>query len=71
MAAVAKASNRVKVILNDEPALKLHRLAKRTRTEPDPRDVTALLDRIDGAWEGALAGLHEARSGLGIPLEDL
>lgn len=85
---MAKTSNRVNVILDDERAVKLHRLAERTHTnagtlarsllssaldeaDPDPRDVTALLDGIDGAWERALAGSREARSGRGIPLKDL
>jgi len=39
--------------------------------DPDARDVSALLDGIDGAWERASAGLNEARSGSGIPLEDV
>ncbi len=85
---MARSSNRVNVILDDERALKLHRLAERTHTnagtlarsllssaldeaDPDPRDVTALLDGIDGAWERALIGLGEARSGEGIALDDL
>lgn len=85
---MVRTSTRVNVILDEERALKLHRLAERTHTnsgtlarsllstaldeaDPDPRDVTALLDRIDGAWEAAMAGLQEARSGQGIALEDL
>jgi hypothetical protein len=85
---MTKASNRVNVILDDERALKLRRLADRTHTnagtlarsllssaldeaDPDPRDVTALLDGIDGAWERALTGSREAHAGRGIPLEDL
>jgi hypothetical protein len=80
--------NRVNVVLDDERALKLRRLAERTHTnpgtlarsllstaldeaDPDPRTVTDLLDRIDGAWEDAVAGLAESKSGEGIPLEDL
>ena len=39
--------------------------------DPDPRNVTAVLDGIDGAFEGAQRGLEQARAGLGIPLEDL
>ncbi|MGH2466857.1 MAG: hypothetical protein ACRDGL_03900 [Candidatus Limnocylindrales bacterium] len=39
--------------------------------DPDPRNVTMLLDRIDGAWEDALAGQAEAIEGKGIPLERL
>ena len=85
---MVRTSNRVNVILDEERAIKLHRLAERTHTssgtlarsllstaldaaDPDPRDVTALLDGIDGAWERALAGSAEVRAGQGIPLEDL
>lgn len=81
-------SNRVNVVLDDERAWKLRRLAERTHTtpgtlarsllstaldeaDPDPRSITALLDRIDGAWEDALAGLGEGSAGRGIPLEEL
>ena len=39
--------------------------------DPDARDVTALLDGIDGAWGRASQGLREAKAGQGIPLEDL
>ena len=39
--------------------------------DPDPESIAALLDRIPGAFESAQAGLTEARSGKGIPLEDL
>ena len=39
--------------------------------DPDPRDVTVLLDGIDGAWDQALAGLADARAGRVVPLEDL
>jgi hypothetical protein len=39
--------------------------------DPDPRNVTALLDGIDGAFERALRGLEQGRGGEGIPLEDL
>lgn len=76
------------VVLDEERATKLRRLAERTHTnpgtlarsllstaldeaDPDPRNVTALLDRIDGAWRDAMGGLEEARAGEGIPLEDL
>lgn len=81
-------STRISVILDEEHALKLHRLAERTHThpgtlarsllasaldeaDPDPRDITSLLDGIDGAWEQALAGMADARSGKAIPLEEL
>jgi len=80
--------SRVNVILDEEHAIKLRRLAERTHTnpgtiarsllstaleeaDPDPRDLTALLDRIPGAFESAQRGLSEARSGIGIPVEDL
>ena len=39
--------------------------------DPDPRNVTALLDSIDGAFERAQLGLAQARSGAGTALEDL
>ena len=39
--------------------------------DPDPRNVTRLLDRIDGAWEDALRGSAEAQAGEGTPLEEL
>ena len=39
--------------------------------DPDARTVTALLDRIDGAFEEAQRGLEEGRNGAGIRLEDL
>jgi hypothetical protein len=80
-------SNRVNVVLDEEHALKLRRLAERTHTnpgtiarsllvtaldeaDPDPRDVTALLDAIPGAFERAQQGLVEGRSGLGTRVED-
>ena len=73
------------VVLDEVRALKLQRLAERTKVnpgtlarsllstalddaDPDPGSVTDLLDRIDGAWEDAIAGLEEIRSGKGIPL---
>lgn len=85
---MAKGSNRVNVILDEEHALKLRRLAERTHTsagtiarsllstaleeaDPDPRNVTSLLDGIPGAFERARRGLGEARSGLGTPVEDM
>jgi hypothetical protein len=81
-------STRVNIILDEERASKLRRLAERTHTnagtlarsllstaldeaDPDPRSITALLDRIDGAWDDAQAGLDEVRAGKGIPLGDL
>jgi hypothetical protein len=39
--------------------------------EPDPATIVALLDSIPGAFERAKQGLHEIRSGGGIPLEDI
>jgi hypothetical protein len=81
-------SNRVNVVLDEEHALKLRRLAERTHTnpgtiarsllataldeaDPDPRDVTALLDAIPGAFDRAQQGLAEARAALGTRIEDL
>ena len=88
LANMAGGSNRVNVMLDEEHALKLRRLAERTHTnpgtiarsllataldeaDPEPRDVTALLDAIPGAFERAQQGLAEARAGLGTGLEDL
>jgi hypothetical protein len=85
---VSSGPTRVNVVLDEERATKLRRLAERTHTnpgtlarsllstaldeaDPDPRNVTALLDRIDGAWEDAMVGFTEAKAGEGIPLEDL
>jgi predicted transcriptional regulator len=39
--------------------------------DPDPRDVTSLLDSIDGAWDGAQEGMADAKAGRVIPLADL
>ena len=39
--------------------------------DPDPRDVTALLDAIPGAFERAERGRREAEAGLGIRLDEL
>ena len=80
-------SNRVNVILDEEHAAKLRRLAERTHvnpgtlarsllstaieeSDPDARNVTELLDSIDGAYERAQRGLTEARAGVGTALED-
>ena len=80
--------NRINVLLDDEHATKLHRLAERTyvnpgtiarsllstaldQADPDATTVAALLDAIPSAYERAQQGLREARSGLGIALEDL
>lgn len=85
---VTRPSARVNVVLDEQRALKLQRLADRTKVnpgtlarsllstaldeaDPDPRDVTALLDGIDGAWERARRGWDEDRRGEGVPLEDL
>lgn len=40
-------------------------------SDRDPRNVTALLDAIDDAWDHATVGLAESRAGQGIGLEDL
>jgi hypothetical protein len=37
----------------------------------DPRDVTQLLDGIEGAFERAVQGLAQAREGDTIPLDEL
>jgi len=39
--------------------------------DPDPKDVTALLDSIDGAWERVQESLADVEAGRVIPLEDL
>lgn len=39
--------------------------------DPDPRSITDVLDGIPGAWEDALAGTEEIRSGKGAPLDEL
>ena len=39
-------------------------------SDPDARNVTELLDSIDGAYERAWRGLAEARAGAGTALED-
>lgn len=85
---MARSSARVNIVLDEERAAKLRRLAERTHTnagslarsllssaldeaDPDPRNVTDLLDRIEGAWEDALRGTAEADAGEGTPLEEL
>jgi hypothetical protein len=39
--------------------------------DPDPANVVALLDGIDGAYERAQLGLDQAVSGDTIPLDEL
>jgi hypothetical protein len=39
--------------------------------DPDPRNVTALLDGIPGAFERAELGLAQVRRGEGMPLGEL
>jgi hypothetical protein len=39
--------------------------------DPDPANVTALLDAIPGAFESAERGLAEVKAGRGLPLDDL
>jgi len=39
--------------------------------DPDPRNVTALLDGIPGAFERAERGLAQVRAGEGKPLSEL
>lgn len=81
-------TSRLNVVLDEEHAIKLRRLAERTHTnpgtiarsllsaaleeaDPDPRNITELLDRMPGALARAEQGRGEAQQGLGIPLEDL
>jgi hypothetical protein len=81
------AGQRVNIVLDEERAVKLRRLAERTHTnpgtiarsllstaldeaDPDPRTIVAILDRIPGAWEEAVAGSEEIRGGQGRPLDD-
>jgi hypothetical protein len=81
-------TSRLNVVLDEEHAVKLRRLADRTHTnpgtiarsllsaaleeaDPDPRNVTELLDRIPGALDRAERGAGEARLGQATPLEDL
>jgi predicted transcriptional regulator len=85
---MARSSTRVNIVLDEERALKLNRLAERTHTnpgtvarsllssaldeaDPDPRTITALLDRIDGAWDDAMAGVEDAQAGRTVRVEDL
>lgn len=82
------AGQRVNIVLDEERAVKLRRLAERTHTspgtlarsllstalddaDPDSRTITDILDRIPGAWEDAIAGSEEIRTGKGIPLHEL
>jgi hypothetical protein len=39
--------------------------------DPDPANVTALLDAIPGAYERARVGLAEVKAERGLPLTDL
>lgn len=39
--------------------------------DPDPRNVVAVLDSVDGAWDRAQLGREQARSGQTIPLDAL
>lgn len=39
--------------------------------DPDPRNVVAVLDGIDGAWDRVQLGAEQARSGQTIPLDAL
>ena len=85
---MSASSSRVNVILDEERAAKLQRMAERVNinagtlarsllstaideADPDPRDVTTLLDSIPGAWERMLEGTEDARAGRFVPLEDL
>lgn len=39
--------------------------------DPDPKNMTDLLDSIPGSWQDAVAGLSQAHSGDTIPLDAL
>lgn len=39
--------------------------------DPDPSNIVALLDSVDGAYERAQLGLRQAASGETVPLDDL
>lgn len=39
--------------------------------DPDPDNIVAVLDGIDGAWERAQQGMEHARAGDTVALEDL
>jgi hypothetical protein len=39
--------------------------------DPDPANVTALLDTMDGAYERAMEGLGQARAGDTVSLDEL
>jgi len=39
--------------------------------DPDPANVTAVLDGIDGAWDRAQLGRHQAETGATIALDDI
>jgi len=39
--------------------------------DPDPANIVALLDGIDGAWEDAQVGWRQAHDGRTIPLDQL
>jgi len=81
-------SNRVNVQLDEEHALKLHRIAERTyvqpgtiarsllstaldQVDPDATTITALLDKIPGAWERSQQGLADVAAGRVVPIDDL
>ena len=39
--------------------------------DPDPANIVALLDGIDGAWDDAQTGWQQAQDGQTIPLDQL
>lgn len=39
--------------------------------DPDPANIVALLDGIDGAWEDAQVGWRQAQEGDTVPLDRL
>ena len=40
-------------------------------SDPDPDNVVAVLDGIDGAWERVQQGIDQARTGDTVALDDL
>jgi len=67
-ARVVRRPNRLNVVLGEGSVAKSSALHD---DDPDARTITALLDRIEGAFEEAQRGLEEGRQEPGIRLEDL
>ncbi|MEX1172354.1 MAG: hypothetical protein WEG56_07050 [Chloroflexota bacterium] len=82
---MARPTTNVNILLDDEHAAKLRRLAERAHADPgtiarsllssaidpDARTVTEILDGIPGAFERAERGSAVAAAGFGVHLEDL